>query len=871
MKISVSEIKLVVIFTFIMLCFLGCGKSTEEKQSEADQLATQVESFINQQKYQDAVPLLHRSIELNSDVRRDSALGENYYLLGGILRYLGQYDSALSYLNTSLDYFRLSGDKRLDRKVKIGLADLHLSLGSYSSALAFSEDAATAAKLLSDLKDTYTALRIQAKANHQAGKYEHEVVVLRELMQIDSLVYNRANTSMLFSMLLSAQGSMIDQAKTYQVFREWIGYESSQKNGEGLINTYCQWGRYQQSVGRFDSAFHAYTKALSLLRAEINPRDYVDVLVPLGTLAYRAQRYQDASRHFVDALEYARQSHQSAMELILQLMATASEWKLQSKAANKNISELLHRCSSLADTCQIVGFRQGEMLAQFLKARMLDIQNYPLEALNSYQQALQLHEEQLMAMDANSLLTDLVHVFMLGEKSDWYDAPLQIQCSADNVRDAFDLIGRKNLFDIVRFFSQISIRTTDSKFNDYILELQRQRKGLSLLEKEILDELSGSGAQNVDRIEVLRKHFPEQLDKVSSLEKNIKHDIQWIVSMKPVPLENIQEVLPQKAALIEFSLQEEGIFAIVVKKDSAVIKKISIARDRILSLIQEYKQLIGDPRLHGGTTQLNAVRALPRLNDLSHLLYDVLIDPLLPFFDGISKLYVVLPEDFGWLPIHTLKSATGSLIERIPVHYLPTATVLFFSPQPEKYSTNIVGFGHPGKTNWDVEYELVDIRSFYEKAEMLFNDSATLDKLLTTRCDVLHIAAEFSLSTKIPENSVMVISDGQQPPASREIPMGELFIVQPPQALIFSNISETPGGMWRYAPLAFLANGSQTVIATMWQGERKTKKYFGEVFYTTLQSGMFINQAYYQAMVALAKGGEYSQVQRWGLYYLFGR
>ncbi|HZY10491.1 MAG TPA: CHAT domain-containing protein [Bacteroidota bacterium] len=868
---SISKNVLVGFLTLITLYLFGCGKSTEEKQSEADRLAVQVESLINQQKYEAAVPLLHQSIVLNSEVRRDSALGENYYLLGGILRYLGQYDSALSYLNTALDYFRLSGDKKLDRKVKIGLADLHLSLGNYSSALAFSEDAATAAKLLSDLKDTYTALLIQAKANHQAGKYEHEAVVLRELMQIDSLVYNRVNTGMLYSMLLSAQGSMIDHAKTYQVFREWVEYESSQKKLEGFIDAYCQWGRYQQSINRIDSAFHAYSKALSLLETGMDPKYYVNVLVPLGTLAYRANRFQDASRHFADALQYTRQSHQVAMELLLQVMVTASDWKLQSKITNKNHSDLLHRCSTLADTCQMVGFRQGEMIAQFLKARMLEVRNYPFEALNAYQQALELHEEQLMAMDANSLLTDLVHVFMLGEKSDWYDAPLQIQCSADNVRDAFDLIERKNLFDIVRFFSQISIRTTDSKFNDYILELQRQRKGLSLLENEILDELSGAGGQNVDRIEVLRKHFPEQLDKVSSLEKNIKHDIQWIVSMKSVPLENIQEVLPEKTALIEFSLQEEGIFTIVVKKDSEVIKKISIARDRILSLIQEYKQLIGDPRLHGGTTQLNAARAHPRLNDLSHLLYDVLIDPILPFFDGISKLYVVFPEDFGWLPLHTLKSAAGSLIERIPVHYLPTAAVLLFSPQPEKYSSNIVGFGHPGKTDWDVEYELVDIRSFYEKAEMLFNDSATLDKLLTTRYDVLHIAAEFSLDTKIPENSVMVISDGQQPPGSREIPLGELCIVQPPQALIFSNISETPGGMWRYAPLAFLANGSPTVIVTMWQGERKTKKYFGEVFYTSLQSGLFINQAYYQAMVALAKGGEYSQLQRWGLYYLFGR
>jgi hypothetical protein len=57
----------------------------------------------------------------------------------------------------------------------------------------------------------------------------------------------------------------------------------------------------------------------------------------------------------------------------------------------------------------------------------------------------------------------------------------------------------------------------------------------------------------------------------------------------------------------------------------------------------------------------------------------------------------------------------------------------------------------------------------------------------------------------------------------------------------------------------------------MWQGERKAKKYFGEMLYTSLKAGLPASQAYHDAVSALEKKQEFSQLYRWALFYRFGK
>src|SRR5208283_448942 len=160
---------------------------------------------------------------------------------------------------------------------------------------------------------------------------------------------------------------------------------------------------------------------------------------------------------------------------------------------------------------------------------------------------------------------------------------------------------------------------------------------------------------------------------------------------------------------------------------------------------------------------------------------------------------------------------------------------------------------------------------FYDKARMLFNSAATLSTLDTAKYQLLHFAAEFHGDPIVPNKSAAVFSDGKTPFGLHNVSLGEMLAFPAPQALLFSNITPTPGELSRYAPLAFLANGTPTVIITMWQGERKGKKYFGEIFYTSIHEGIASSLAYHDAMLALTKKPEFEQPDKWGLFYSFGK
>jgi CHAT domain-containing protein len=339
-----------------------------------------------------------------------------------------------------------------------------------------------------------------------------------------------------------------------------------------------------------------------------------------------------------------------------------------------------------------------------------------------------------------------------------------------------------------------------------------------------------------------------------------------------VDLRTVRDSLPPGSALIEFMPSADMLYEIVVTKDSAYLRSNAIPRQHLLSLIHEYNGLIGDARLNGNAPMFDDFAALNRIGELSTLLYHQLIDPAQALIEHASKLYIVPPPEFEWLPFHTLKAPGGAaLAVKDPVSYLPSSAFMLCQNTPDRYIQNIVGLGHPGATGWDVEYELKDIRSFYDKAKLYFDTTATLPHLTPLSYELLHVAAPFNLNTQVPDHSAITLSDGQTPFGTDRVPLGNMLAIPVPQTLIFSNITAAAGGLSRYLPAAFLANGVHAVVATMWQGDRKSKKYFGEVFYTNIMTGISANSAYQMAIDAMAKHEDFSKSHHWGLYYYFGK
>jgi len=863
----------------------GCGgESSEKKLRDARALNDKARSLFYQRQYPEAMTVVRKAMNANSELQQDSALTENYLLLGLIQRALGQYDSTLTTLRYVLERAHLMTNPLIERKGKIALADFLTAMRVYGDAVSLATDAATSSKFSSDWESLRSSLLVACSANHGLGHQDAELKTLGELLKVEVERLGGQDAALVFEGRLGAFAAACRPDSVRSAFEEWMRLSRFKGDTLSVARAYLRWGLYKQSVHQYDSSFHALSKALDVLNLRPDLLLQCRLLCSLGNLAFRQRNFDNAKRYYKDALELIHKEGNCPLEIMVNVQLLACDLHLNRSMNKQNLDEIKEKCTALKDTCDQMGFREGKAVALFFLGRLAERRNEFAAALTSYDRAREEYEQNLLP-DGDSDASQVIESFMEGGQTGWYEAPLQLQCSVENVENAFELMERRNLSDAIRFFSLLKIATPSDVVNRSIAEVQWKRAGLSLLEQTIAQELADGKRENIDRLHGLQELYPLRLIELSEAENELaaaSASYQWLLRLQQPRLKEIQDKLSANNAVVEFMPLANSLCIIVVRKDSAVMRSVPVNRDYLFSLVNEYKSLISDARLSGQVSSFSKSAALSRTNKLSQMLYTLLVGPVRPLFPAASgnarvggKLYLVVPKEFGYLPLHTLRTFENnkltSLDQKFNVSYLPSAAVLLFPSVTETVVHDVVGCGCAGNTSWDVEYELKDIHAFYDKAKLLFDTSATLENLAHLHYDLLQITAEFSLDTARPGNSYIVLSDGATAAGMREIPLGKMLALPSPQTLLFSNISSIPGGLFRYAPFALLANGTQTVIATMWQGERKSKKYFGEVFYTNLQLGASASVAYQQAVVALGNREEFSPVTMSGLYYQFGR
>ncbi|MDI6767188.1 MAG: CHAT domain-containing protein [Bacteroidota bacterium] len=862
------------LFLFIVIFFSSCSKNNEGESHEADRLCTSAQSYVEQKKYQKAEEALNRAIEINIEQRRDSALGANYLLLANIRRFLGLYDSVDSHFTSALERVRFIANRDIELKIKLASAEFHYALGDYSTAKKFASEVTTSGRLFGCWEAVETALMIEAKASHQIKKYDNEIRILSELLVRAEQIDDTQSKINIYRLFVSAYASADRLSEAREIFSKWKTLANATGDNQSLALAYKTWGNIKAKFNEPESAFTAYSVALSHMDKQTDKKLQVDILSSLGYLAYNSRQYDDAHRYFYDALNAAKGTSNVLQEQLLQLILTTCDWKIGGSKNSSLTTELLERCRSIQTASKEVGFRIGEAAALYLHAKMIEPNDTSNNRFRFYEQALRLFRQTYEPFEDESMEANIIKSFFAGERSDWYEPLLKHYCNRGQTKEAFDLSQEKNLQDIKRYFSQLTINTTNASTNKLIEILQWKHKELRLLERDIIKEISKCKDADFERIQLLDKILPERMSETTSMMIELASrnaNLRWLFESRPARLRQIQDSLKENSSIIEFIPTSDMLFGLVIKKDTVLISKIAVDRHRLLSSIEEYKRLIGDSRLSDNITQSTEILKINRINELSSMLGKILIEPVLPLIDKATTLYLVPPNEFGWLPFHTLQLRGMPLIEQWNISYLPTAAALLFFKKTETSIQNVTCIGFSGYTNWDVEYELRDVRSFYDSTRMLFNEDAIIKNLKNGSYDLLHFAVQFTLDVDVPNNSGFIFSDGRTAYGMNEVQLGDVFQIKTHQALVVSNITPTAGEFYRYAPLAFLSMGTPTIIATMWQGDRKAKRYFGEVFYTSLKNGIPTSQAYHNAVNALIKKEEYSRQHRWGLFYRFGK
>jgi tetratricopeptide (TPR) repeat protein/CHAT domain-containing protein len=751
-------------------------------------------------------------------------------------------------------------DRPAARGVQLEIASLYRRMGEERRAFALYTEMVRFARVFNDEDGLRTVQRAMLPSCRLLGERDEERHILADLLRADSASGDpvlAARAHLEAGISLKQQGNL-DSASQHLV----RAFTLAEKSPDSLLacRALLHLARTYDAAGKATEALQTYGEALQRAsRFTDGKRIRQELLTRVGNIYLRNRQSAEAARFYRAALSSAINLHDKIAEGYLCVQLGHSEPAESSEGALKFYRSALDLFTSYSYT-------PGIAYALLSTGREEARRGNFIEAIQHLKASVEQEDQCLNTRDADNVYRECGEVFFRLRETPAYDELIEALLQQGRTEEAFWYGGRRRATVIFHALGTFRPRPSRDSLRAALETCRRDRSLIVGAEQQLEATLtvSSQDAQAIAEIRaglrILRARLAEESATVAALDVAYRP----FVSIAAPNVAEVQRLLPQGSALVHYLPTRRTMYAVVISARGAGMEMAAAEMEGASALAAEF--------LDSLKTQEGADSR--RARELSGLLNGIFVRPVENDIAGVSRLYAILPDNMPLIPLQALRknSTQGTyLAERMLVNYLPAADVLGLHAAPPAVVREVIALGHPGKSDWDVEYELRDIRAFYKEARLYFGPQATLATLQRERADLLHIAAEFRWDNRSPGNSCIVLPDSRSPEMVRSILQEELLGVPAFPAVVVSNLAPGYAAIHPAEPYVFLANGGRMVVMDGYPPMRKTKKYFGEVFYTALLSGMLPCDAFHQAQINMIRNPDYRSMHTWGAFFLWGQ
>ena len=243
-------------------------------------------------------------------------------------------------------------------------------------------------------------------------------------------------------------------------------------------------------------------------------------------------------------------------------------------------------------------------------------------------------------------------------------------------------------------------------------------------------------------------------------------DLRFSGALKPMPLEEIKQNLPERAQLLQFAVLKEKLIVWYVAKQHFESVIVSISSDELMDKIDRLLILVTK-----GPSDDDK-----QLETVSGELFDLLIKPVAHLLDSQKQLCIIPDKILNLLPFNVLFSSASRkyLIEDFTISYASSANVFVHQSKlaSEKGAANDEEFLGVGNPRFDrkafpdladlpsASKEVENISRFYDHHSSLRDDKATKTSVLNEmrNADVLHFAMHYLPDATSPMLSKLVLA-----------------------------------------------------------------------------------------------------------------
>lgn len=319
----------------------------------------------------------------------------------------------------------------------------------------------------------------------------------------------------------------------------------------------------------------------------------------------------------------------------------------------------------------------------------------------------------------------------------------------------------------------------------------------------------------------------------------LRADAQQNLVVRPHSRPEIQERIPERVKVVQFSVLPDKLLIWVISKSQFSVTEKRIARDELNGRVRDYLSLVTR-----STSDLEDVRRA------SAALYDILIAPVEGYLEAGETLCIVPDKVLHHLPFTSLvSSASGQyLIQDYPLLFSPSSSVFVIksgsagalpAPAGEKLlSVGNPSFDQRAFTLADLPsaaVEAAEVARYYETPRplVLTNRDATKEAVVSAMrdADVIHLASHYVVDERSPTRSQLLLSKpamggGSLQPSDGSLRAQDILNIKL-QGTRLVVLSACQTGAERYyngegmigMARTFLAAGVPLVVASQWPVE----------------------------------------------------
>jgi len=442
-------------------------------------------------------------------------------------------------------------------------------------------------------------------------------------------------------------------------------------------------------------------------------------------------------------------------------------------------------------------------------------------------------------------------------------------------------------------------------------ELKKRENELSSQISLIIQQLSWSDLSKKRRQELLGKLRQREGEYISLISKMRVEspEVTNLVSAEPCSVEQAQQHLDGKTALIEYFLGESESFMFFITKNEFSVYGLP-SRNKIEKSIKAYLKILSDPPKGEFKGTLAAKR-----------IYRELLHPAERNFPGSIESLIIVPDGILYnLPFETLiqspqdqPSQDDYLITDYNISYVPSSSALLFLSENMIKRGNqkgLLAFGNPSyvlkdpskgkktKTQVDIlrslyldkgfdffplpytEKEILHISSYFpedrkdiylknEAREEIFKEAPLKDY------QIIHFACHGFLAEEFPFRSALVLALDDDPQEDGFLQVRELYNLRLKADLVVLSACQTGAGKLERGegilglPRVFFYAGARSVMLTLWRINDESTAKFMNLFYRYLSDGSDKAQALRLAKLDMINS-KFSHPFYWAAFVLSG-